>query len=250
MGILFSRCIAFAAIIPLAMTSAAKAVVIIDDFQTPAAFVSYSPFATSPQIFSHAGGTILGGDRQATFATTSGGFLGGDFGAVGQDIPYNPGSGVIFVDGLQFASGSASTVTLTYDGIGVGGLNDFDLLSAGNAIKLDFVYLNSGLNSGTQINITVDTNGNTLSYVGQIPDSNGNSFSYLAYLTDFTGGSILDFQQVDSIEIVLNSTAELATDFILTGISVQAVPEPSTMITWGMMLTAFLAIWHFGQKRS
>jgi len=240
---------------------------VIDDFTDPNP-LSLDPvtgdifviggFSADPKLIKQDSVLILGGQRDVLVDVK------------GTPQPVSA-SGVIGEGVFIFNSSEpATTVTLQYDGTGTiaggddvngppaaltmnpGGLPDpTDITVNGQKMfRLSFLSTDAGpLQSSFEATIRVSARaGGEAEFIGQVMESTSPS-SFLAEFQDFipTGGFDLNtsFGDVDSIEIVLNSSELTGVDFRLTAI--ETVPEPAS---WGLALLGFSLIFRRGTRKA
>jgi len=155
----------------------------------------------------------------------------------------NVNSGLLLAGGVQLGGGiyqhtadssTAFSSTLNYDNFG--SLN----LSGETGIQIDYLSYDNGINAGIADVLfeLLTANNGTLSLTKQFADD-ANGGTFLIPFSEFGG----DVSQVLGLSITFNNNFIQGHDFILTSIGTfGTVPEPMTMLVWGGMGMAGLAL--------
>jgi hypothetical protein len=218
----------------VAVPSAGAAPIVIDNFATPDPFVTQ----TGGGLFnpSHSGTGIFGSATRDVSVTLP----FGDTAAIGAAIPF--GGSVGTLDAFSVFSGvSALTSSLTYTFPA-----PTDLSGAGISFVMAFVDEGQPAGPpGIVTDITINTATGTLT--GVVPLlSSATPVTYTALYNTFSGSG--DLTQVNSIVFTFNNggTPQQGTDFIVTQIQVDPIPEPATLALWGVVGAA--GAW-YGRRR-
>ena len=178
-------------------------------------------------------GNIIGGEREVSLNFNSGnGFLTTGIlsvpagsGPVGPD----PSKVLLFDNSVS----SAGTLTLIYDGAGSSGLGGLDFGTAWDQIDVTF----SGVQGEGELTVTVDDTSTNSGALAQTINSAGvYSFDFSA--PEYSG---VDFTSVDSVQLDLRTSID-ASDFAISQITREIVPEPSTglLLPLGLLLLTFV----------
>lgn len=166
-------------------------------------------------------GNIIGSEREVMLDFTTGtGFL--TTGTL--DVPAGPGpvgpdtSKVLLFDN---SVSSAGTLTLTYDGVGSAGLGGLDFDTNWDTIDVTFDAVQG---EGSLSLIATDGSANMGTLAQTVNSAGTYSFSFAD--AAYAG---VDFTDVDSLQFKLTTTV-LASDFSITEITRQVVPEPTSLL--------------------
>jgi len=214
-----------------------KAEIVIDDFSAPDSSVVtvINLLNPDPTLIKTSDGSILGGERDVLV-----------------DVQGNPSfisyAGIVGGGSLEFASsGPAGTAaTLQYDGldadvvgppaqlVNAEGLGGMDLTSYGSKFYFDFLWTDPGSEAVIDILIRVNSIAQSSTFSGGIPGSSS-PLTFLAPFSSFSNLSV--FQNVTSIEVILNSSGGQNVDFELDTFG---IPEPATLSLLGLGVVAAL----------
>lgn len=211
--------LSLAVVVLFAMSQAQAAVVTvgIDNFASGVPLSTYGTTSASNDGL-HAG--VLGGYRGTSVVAFTGGL----------NVFYSPVIGnTLAFDAL---GGSAGAYSALYDGVGVGGTLNYDLLGANSAGAFSLrVPVANG--AGTAFVTVIDNSNNTYT-TGQnillgVPNQDLN-FDYADYL-----GNGVDLTDIKSIGLTISSSG-VAADFTVGAFSAvtSVVPEPATLSLLGL----------------
>ncbi len=178
------------------------------DFIADAPFVLFSAGGPASGSQIGAASNIIGTERDVMID-----FLAGS-GFVSANTSGAPVDTILFSNSV----GSVGTMMLTYDGVGAAGLGGLDFDTVYDSIRVSFDDV-QGLGSLT---ITVRDSAAVMGSVTQPVGAPGN---YDALFTD-AGFAGVNFAAVDSVKITLDTVLP-ASDFSITEITRQVVPEPT-----------------------
>ncbi len=238
----FSIRAAFLATVPLlalaGLPGAAHAdLFTIDDFSTAdLASPQYGPGTgqpNSPASLNSTNASIAGGFRKLEITQTGGGAF--DLGNTGQ----------IAAGTFQFASGpfpSASVSAQLAYGTGFGGSALGSLIFGGlEAFQFNFLdVVAPGVEMDITITVTDNNSSDTQAF--QVPEGPN------VFFAPFSAFSGIDFTQVESVEVIFNSSLETGVDFTLGNFGVFFIPEPLSIAAWGVVGVA--GIWITRRRRA
>lgn len=184
------------------------------------------------------GGNIIGGERDVSIDVLSGtGFVSaGTLGAAAGAGPVGPDPSAT----LNF-SNSVSVLgqfVLTYDGAGSAGLGGADFDTNWDSLAVDF----AAVQGSGDLTLTV-SDSSSASGALTLPVSAAGLVSFPFSDAAFAG---VDFTSVDSVQFSLDST-EQASDFSISSITREAIPEPTTGL---LALLALCPLFALRSKRN
>jgi hypothetical protein len=219
----------------LAISSAAQATIIIDDFTSPAGGWTLTTTTIGVPVTQSETGLagVYGGSRDTVY--TVGGMIGGTS-WFGTSTSIEPG--VWF---LSNSTKSWSKGTLTYNGGGgAGGLNLN--LTSGTQFSFDALFDHVGASKNSVLSLTLNdglqaaTVSKVWTSVDPIPPA-PQTFSFAAFLS---GNPSLNLSSIDSISVYLET--DRAGDYEIHVLSTDAVvPEPGTIALLATGLIGLLA---------
>ena len=210
------------------------------DFLSDGGFdISADDTQMDPTMFSSSGdpGNIIGAEREVT--------LWADFGSYNAKLDAPMGAGTVGGNTAVIlnvaptgpnAADSFGTLRLVYNGQGNTGLGGLDFDTMWDSLDVSFNSI-----SGGQLDLRVsvsDTNGNTgMAAMGGIGSAGSYSFAFTD--SEFVNAGV-DFTSVDSITFDFE-TIDPGVSFGVSGITREAIPEPSSTLMVGLALFGFIA---------
>lgn len=204
---------------------------VIDDFNNTT-FPGASLTAPGITPFSEAGvAGVAGGTRNITLSATA---------ATGpaNNVAFSIGGGSAFYASGAMANGSLS---LSYDGATLAA----DLGGPLASIIVGFLSFDDGFNQGMDVAVTVSDGANNADLIQSIVGSSLNPFSLIFDLSLFNNIGAVDLANLTSIGVLFG--AKQGQDFALSGIGATVVPEPASILIWGVI--ALVAGGGFGLRR-
>lgn len=210
------------------------------DFLSDAGFsISADETDASPTMNTStgAGGNIIGEEREVT--------LWADLGAFNAvlDVPAGPGpvgSNTAVILNVSptgpDAAFSFGTLRLAYNGPGSTGLGGLDFDTRWDSLDVSFASITGGQ---LDLRLSVsDTNGNTgMAALGALGSPGSYSFSFTD--SGFVNAGV-DFTSVDSV-IFDFETIDPGVAFGISGITREAIPEPSSTLLIGLSIVGFVS---------
>ena len=223
----FSAVTPILALTAVAGTAAANHIDFIEDGQFIAATTSDFGVVFNSQAGNT--GNILGSQRDIILSVGASGDRGlASAGTVGadQNEAGTPGGdeGSIFFD---TSTGSFGMLELLYDGIGEEGLGGLDFISTWNFIAVDFAAVQGAADVEVRLN---DTSGRNFTATESLSDA-GTLFFALQQYVD----AGVDLTDVNVVSVKILST-QAASDFEISSITREVVPEPASLAIAGLGL--------------
>lgn len=198
----------------------ARADAVIDNFTTGQSISSGAGVGVFGPISSTVGGGgILGGSRSISLSGNA---------SVGETVSAAVGGGFA---GYQSGPNSTGIAAFTYNG-GGGGLGN--LLAMTAFIDVSVIAFNAGSNSvASTMSVTVDDGSTTATRSVSL---GGSTLIPQVFSFDFTAAG-LDFNNVNSVTLTLDSTGAIGADMALNGFIARmtAIPEPAAVAVWSVL---------------
>jgi hypothetical protein len=225
---------------------AARADLVIDTFDSPTPAQKYNDTSANPFTSTVPAGSagigLFNGSRTYTVTQTDGAalFTLGTAGAIGTD-PLTPGADK---GSLRFFSGSIPSVgVLEYPSTIPSG-SPANFAGAGDQFVFDFGFVDGGIGPGSgallETFIQLTTTSGPLTASVSFPDSTG-PVGFSVPFSAFSGPG--SFSSVTGLRIFFNDSngpfaggfGEPQTDFQLNSLSLRIIPEPGSLLVWGLV---------------
>ncbi|MGF1582515.1 MAG: hypothetical protein ACFCD0_24590 [Gemmataceae bacterium] len=155
------------------------------------------------------------------------------------------------------ATGTTLTTTLTYD------FPSEDFAAAGDSLDLAFNGVVWGVVPGAVSNsmapftvqlLLTDGNSQTGSHTLVVPSFAATAAPVISVtpLTEFTSDNpLLDLTDIEQVQVHLNDASNPGegADFTLSGIAVTSVPEPTSLLVWGLLGGAGVGCFGFARRK-